>query len=313
MAYDVSALAAYTKDNVDILIATALFEAKTQELIQKEGNVMPGIKSAERIQIMDTDAPFLVGGTCGWSASGTTTFTQRTITVGKLKVQEALCPKTLEAKVLQHKLPKGSQYQSVPFEQDYTERKAKKIAKQLETALWQGDTASADIYLKHFDGLLKLIDAGSPVNGNTGGVTVGTGITTSNVIAIVDAFWQAIPAAMKGSEKLRIFLGWEVFEKYVVALRNANLFHYDASNANGEIGIPGTQYKLTAVHGLDSTNRIIAFDMNNVYLGVDMLNEEDKFSIRYSEDNDEIRFNVEFKMGVNVGFTEEVIEFTLVP
>jgi hypothetical protein len=311
MAFDVSALAAYTKDNLDILISTALFDARTQDLIKSEGNVMVGVKSAERIQVMETDAAFQTGGTCGWSASGTTTFTQRTVTPGKIKLQEALCPKALEAKVLQAKLTKGSTYDSIIFAQEYSDRKAKKIAKQLEIGLWQGDTDSVDINLNKFDGLIKLIDAGSAVDGNTGNVTSGTGITTSNVIAIVDGVWQSIPAAMKGNEKIRIFLGWDIFEKYVVALRNANLYHHDASNANGEITVPGTQYKITAVHGLDSTNRIFAFDMSNAYLAVDMLNEEEKFSLRYSEDNDEVRFNCEFKIGVNVAFTEEVVEFTL--
>lgn len=314
MAYDVSALAAYTKDNLDVLVSTSLFDAKTQSLIQAEGNVLPGIKSAERIQLFETDAAFQAGGTCGFSPSGTTTFTQRTVTVGKIKINEALCPKALETKVLQSKLAAGSRYEKDPFEKQYSERKAQKIAKQLEVALWKGDTTLYDINLNKFDGLIKLIDAGSPVSGNTGSVAAGTGITQANVIAIVTAMWKAIPQAVKGSDDIRIFVGWEVYEHYVAALLALNLYHESVGNdsqGKGEFVIPGTQYKLTAVHGLDSTNRIFAMRMSNVYLGVDMLNEEERFEIFFAKEADEIRFVAEWKMGVNVAFTEEVVQFTL--
>ena len=54
-------------------------------------------------------------------------------------------------------------YDSVPFEQEYSEKKAKTIAAQLETALWQGDTASGNVNLNKFDGLVKLIGAATGV------------------------------------------------------------------------------------------------------------------------------------------------------
>ncbi len=98
---------------------------------------MVGVKSSETINIMDTDAIFQSGGSCGFTASGSTTFTQRTVTVGKIKVNEALCPKDLEAKYLQKALPTGSMYDSVPFEQEFADKKAKTIAAQLETSIWQ--------------------------------------------------------------------------------------------------------------------------------------------------------------------------------
>lgn len=309
MAYNVAGLSNYTKENEDLLVTSSLFDAKTQSLIQAEGNVMAGVKTAETINIIDTDAAFQTGGTCGFSASGTTTFTQRTVTTGKIKVNEALCPKALEAKYTQKALALGSMYENIPFEAEYTEKKAKTIAKQLETALWKGDTGLVDINLNKFDGLIKLIDAaGTAVSGNTGSVT---SITSSNAVAVIDAIWVVIPAALKGKEDVRIFCGWDVFEKYVVGLRTANLFHYAADSANGELTIPGTGYKLTAVHGLDSTNRIFAMRTSNIYLGVDLQNEEERWEIFFAKEADEVRFVAEFKMGINVAFPAEIVQFTL--
>lgn len=306
-SFDVSALANYVKDNSEPLLQTALFGSKTQDLIYQEGNVISGIKSSERLPILETDVVFQTGGTCAFNASGTTTITQRSLTVGKIKVEEELCPKTLETKFTQMWLQKGSKYENLPnaLEEAYTTRKAKKIANALEVALWQGDTGSGTANLNKFDGLLKLIDAGSPTSITPAGV-----ITTANAISIIDSVWGGFPTGVDEKDDLRIFAGWDVYKDYLLALRAANLYHYAVETSNGEIQIPGTPYKITAVHGLDNTNRVIGVSMDNLYLGTDMEHEEEEFDIWYSKDDKTIKVSVEFKLGVQVGFVEEVVEYS---
>jgi hypothetical protein len=124
MAFDVSTLAAYTKDNWKELVTSSVLGSKTANLIKSQGNVLVGVKSAENITIMDTDAFFQSGTNCGFNASGTTTFTQRAVTVGKIKINEALCLKDLESKFLQNALPQGSRYTDMIFAEQYSNRKA---------------------------------------------------------------------------------------------------------------------------------------------------------------------------------------------
>lgn len=315
MAYNVSALTDYTKENEALLVVSSLFDAKTQDLIRSEGNVLSGVKSSEKINIMDSDAVFQSDSSCGFTPSGTTSITQRTLTVGKIKVNEQLCPKDLEAKYTQKALQAGSDYDSVPFEADFTARKAGKIAEALETAIWQGDTDSANAQLNKFDGIIKLANAasGSTVKANVAAYmgTPITGFTTSNITTAADACWRALPAGVKGKSDVRIFLGWDLYEMYVVALRAQNLFHHAADAGNGELTIPGTQYKLTAVHGLDGTNRMFATRMGNLFLGVDMAGEEEEFKLWFSEDDDVVKFKARFKMGVNFAFPAEIVDFKL--
>lgn len=315
MAYSVSTLANYTRENENLLVSGSLFDARFQELISSEGNVMSGVKSAETINIMDTDAVFQSDSTCGFNASGTTSITQRTVTVGKIKVNEQLCVKDLEAKYTQKALQAGSDYDSIPFEQQFTERKAGKIAEQLETALFQGDTASGNGNLNKFDGLIKLANAasGSTVPANTAALmgTAITAFTSSNILTAIDAMWRGLPAKVKGKTDVRILIGWDLYELYVAALRNQNLFHHAASTGNGELVIPGTQYKLTALNGLNGTNRIFALRMSNLFLGVDLKNEEDEFKIWFSEDDDVVKFKARFKMGINFAFPDEIVHFLL--
>jgi hypothetical protein len=316
MSFSVSTLSNYTKENEASLVTASVLGAKTAALIKSAGNVMVGVKSAETINIMDTDAFFQAGGTCGWNASGTTSFTQRTVTVGKIKVQEALCPKALEAKYLQKALPTGSTYDSIPFEQDYTNKKAVTIASQLETAIWQGDSASANGNLNKFDGLIKLIGAASGVvDANVSGYISGaplTSITAANVISLMDGVYKAIPAKVVSADDMTIFCGMDTFRTYTIALKNANMFNYAFDGkADTEFTLPGTPVKVVAVQGLNGTNDVYALRLSNLFLGTDLLNEEEKFEIFFAKEADEVRFAAEFKMGVNIAFPDEIVKVAI--
>ncbi len=316
MAFNVSALANYTEENAALLVTSSVLGAKTASLIKSAGNVMVGVKSSEKINIMETDAIFQAGGTCGFNASGSTTFTQRTVTPGKIKVNEALCPKDLEAKYLQKALPTGSMYDSVPFEQEYSEKKAKTIAAQLETALWQGDTSSVNVNLNKFDGLVKLIGAASGVVAANASTFISgaplSSITDANVISIFDGVYKAIPAKVVAADDMTIFCGQDLFRTYTIALKNSGSFNYQIDvKADSEFVLPGTTIKVVAVAGLNGTNKVYAMRLSNMFLGTDLLNEEEKFEIFYAKEADQVRFVSEFKMGVNIAFPDEAVKFIL--
>ena len=313
MAFDVSALANYTKENQALLVTSSVLGSKTASLIKDQGNVMVGVKSAETINIMDTDAIFQSGSSCGFNASGTTTFTQRTVTVGKIKVNESLCPKDLEAKYLQKALPEGSRYDSIAFAADYTDKKAARIAAQLETAIWQGATGSANVNLNKFQGLVTLIGTSAvEANNTTYYGTPATSITTANVVAIVDALYRAIPATVVAKDDMTIFLGQDVFRTYTIALKNANMFNYAFDGkADSEFFLPGTPIKVVATPGLNGTNKLYAIRLSNLFLGTDLLNEEERFELFYAKEADQVRFVSEFKIGVNVAFLDEIASFII--
>lgn len=316
MGFDVSALANYTKENEALLVTSSVLGAKTAALIKSAGNVMVGVKSSEKINIMETDAIFQDGASCGFNASGSTTFTQRTVTPGKIKVNEALCPKDLEAKYLQKALPTGSMYDSVPFEQEYSEKKAKTIAAQLETAIWQGDTSSVNVNLNKFDGLVKLIGAASGVVAANASTYISgaplSSITDANVISIFDGVYKAIPAKVVAADDMTIFCGQDLFRTYTIALKNSGSFNYQIDvKADSEFVLPGTTIKVVAVAGLNGTNKVYAMRLSNLFLGTDLLNEEEKFEIFYAKEADQVRFVSEFKMGVNIAFPDEAVKFIL--
>jgi hypothetical protein len=314
MSFSVGTLAAYTKENEQLLVASSVLGSKTASLIKEQGNVMVGVKSAETINIMDTDAIFQDGSSCGFNASGLTSFTQRTVTVGKIKVNEALCLKDLEAKYLQKALPAGSMYDSMVYAEEYSKRKTEKISSQLEKALWQGNTASVDVNLNKFTGLISLITSAgaSVVNANSVAFhgVVETAITDANVVSIFDDIYKAIPAQVVDKDDMVIFCGMDTFRTYTVKLKSSNLFHYKYDEAaNGQFFLPGTNVRVIAVQGLNGTNDIVAARISNFFIGTDLLNEEERFEIFYAKEADQVRFVSEFKMGINFAFPDEIVKF----
>jgi len=310
MAYSFTGLTSYTDQQRLPLITKAVFSARSAALFTKQ----VGIKFAAALNLMDTDAVLQGGDTCGYISSGTTAFTQRNITVGRMKVQETLCPRSLEQYWMQTQLTAGSTYDGVPFEQAFSEQKALRIAEALENAIWQGNT--------YFSGINQLLNAasGSTISGNTGAVSASVGITATNVIGIFDAIYNQIPQAILTKQDLVIFCGWNNYRTLVQAFKQgtttgglAVLYNQVdlASLANGEFVYPGTNVRVIAVPGLTNTNRIVATYLGNLFYGTDLLSDEEQFSIWFSKDNDEVRFQAAFKAGVQIAYPDLVVDFRL--
>jgi hypothetical protein len=307
MSFSLGTLTAYTEQQRLPLITKAVFSARTAALFTKQ----VGIKSAAALNLMDTDAAFQSGTACGWnvagSASGTTTFTQRTITVAPLKIQEALCPRSLEQYWMQTQLTQGSTYDGVPFEQAYAEQKALRIAEALENAIWSGSTLVT--------GLLTILNAasGSTVSGNT--AAISGSITTTNVISIFDNIYNRIPQAILTRNDLVIFCGWDVFRTLIGALKANTGVMYNQVDlqglADGDIIYPGTNVRVVAVPGLLGYNRLVCSYLGNFFYGTDLMSDEERFELFWSRDNDEVRFQCALKIGVNVAYPDLVVDWRL--
>ena len=175
-------LTAWVKQDPNRFYTSAVLGSKTAELVKKSGILMAGVKYQETINTIETDSVFQ-SDACGWAASGTTTFNQRTITVGKVKIQEALCVKQLENYFTSQALALGSTYTNTndlyaAIAEKYFEKKLGLSKAQIETAIWQGDTTSGTNNLSYWDGYIKLIKAAAtPVLSNA---RLGTGTITAS-------------------------------------------------------------------------------------------------------------------------------------
>lgn len=311
MAFNVSALTDYVDQTSTELLTRTMFESETASLA---GNLQTGVKFQEALQLFDVAPIFQDGTTCGFNATGTVSFTQRILTVKPIKIQDNLCPKDLEKKWTQHLLRPGKNT-DLTFEQKFTDTLVGEVQEDLEIADWQGDTTIvSNGQLNKYDGLIKIIDAeGSVVNGNPTGITTGTGIVAANIVAIMDGIFLVIPPALLTKPDLTIVMGMDTFRLLVLTIKNDNMFHYKIDMpTNNEFFYPGTNVKVKGLNGLNGTNRIFAFRWSNITMGVDLENEEEKFEMWWSQDNQTIRYSIDFKRGWQIAFPNEIVSFKLV-
>jgi hypothetical protein len=301
MGFTVSALTNYTNEQNFPLIRASIFGAMTAKMLNKQ----TGIKSASTINILASQVGFQTGGTCGFSTSGTTTLSQRTITVGKIKINQSWCPKDLEAKYTQTQLAPGSKYENLTFEQIITDELSEHIAESLEVAIWTGDTTLGNANLNKFDGLLKIIDAASGVVS----ATSQAAINSSTVRGIMQDIYTKIPVQVLNASDMVVFCGFDTFRTYQNKLATDNLYHITGQASNYEMFIENSPLKLVAVNGLNSTNRIIAARTSNLFIGVDLENEEEKWELFYAKEADEMRWVVEFKYGTQIAFPSEIVKY----
>ena len=314
MAFDLSALSAYIEDQDFPLIAQMQATGGLAEV----ADIQTGIKGSSNLQFLSTDVVF-GSDSCTRTGADTTTFSQRTITVGPIAVSEDLCIKDLNgywAQVLVKKGAAGEEEMPAEIEAVYMEKKMNALSNALTIADFQGDTTSGTNNLSYYDGLLKIVDAaGTAVDGNTGAVTVATGISSSNVLDILDGIWESIPDNISEADDLSLWVPTSVYKKYVIALKNANLFHY--SGDGEQVNLYGTNVALRSTVGLPGAagdERMILTRDSNIVIGMDGDADEDAMSVRLDPVSEKsIFFDVTFKRGVQVRFPNECVQFTLIP
>jgi len=306
MAFDVTALTAYIEDQDFPLIAKMQAEGGLAEHV----NIQAGIKGSSHLQFLDSDVVFGADG-CSRTPAGTTTFTQKTLTVGAIAISEDLCVKDLIGYWTQTMMKQGANTEAeVPgeIERLWLDTKMNKLKNQLAKSDFQGDTGSGTNNLSYYDGLLKLVDAdGTTIAGNTGAVT---SVTVANILDVLDAMWLARPENIREKSNLSLWMPIAFYDLYVVALKNANLFHYKGED--GDVKLYGTDLTIRPTIGLSGTNRMVLAAEDNITIGVDGTGDEDQVEVRVNPlTNKSVFYDVTFKRGVQYAFGDEIVEFTL--
>lgn len=310
MSFNTAGLTAYVDENKFPLLMQLQAKSGLADVVAKQ----TGIKETARLHTFTTTAPFQTDG-CSYNASGTTTFTQKNITVGAIAVMEDLCVKDLNGFWTQQLVAKGAAGEEVipgEIESMWMTKKLNVIAKQLAVADFQGDTLSGDANLNKYDGLLKLIDAdGTVINGNTGGYYE---VTAANILAIMDDIYKVIPEDLEddapdAGRQLYLWLPKSFYKLYIIALKNANLFHRESKE--GDTNLYGTNIILKPTVGLAGTDRMVLTYADNITIGMDGDQDEEKMEVWYSKDDRVNKSLVAFKRGVQYQFGSYIVEFTL--
>lgn len=299
MAFDVSGLGDWVNENNQALISKAILDENTISLVSK----MSGVKYKEAVKFLEV-APLIQSYACGTpTTSGTTTLTDKDIEVIPLMVYETLCPEDLVKKATQLSLAPGFP-EKIPFEQAYSDLMIKNIGKQISVALW---SATAGSTVKPA-GWVYQAEADAAVIDRTFNWSA-TGVTAANYNIEIFGMINALPAEIANDEQLTLFVGPEVSRKLKQALFSANLYHYDTTGENGNSAwiYPATNVTVQPTNGLAGAGAVLLTPAWNLIVAFDLESEFDQFKLWWSDDDQQSKFLVKFRLGNNYYFGEYIV------
>ena len=301
-SYDLAGLSNY----VDALSTDIIQEAVLSPISIKYMNVIPGIKGTMNVNLLSETLEVQTGTNCGFTNSGSTTFTVAPLTVQAYKVNQSLCLEQLNTLWLGQFLNAGSYNEQAPFEQSIVDLQTRQIKRFNEDALWQASSGTSS-----YSGFIELF-ANTPgvvkLTGQTALCSI-TGTTTqekaNNVLAAVDRIIDALDRNIFQRDDVVIYMGLNAFKCYLTAIRNVNNFHFTEPSLGKiyEVFHPQTNFKVVGCPGLN-TNLIAAGPMQYMLVGTDLMSDEDSYRAWWSVDFQEVRIMSAWKLGVGLAFPE---------
>ena len=313
MALDLTGLTAYIDEQNFPMVTKALIGGRTASMLTPQ----IGVKGKTKINLMDVDVVMQDGSGCAWNASGDVDLTQREIDAKQVKINLEFCPKDLNAYYWRTQMAAGTHQEALPFEEQFANYLVEKVQDEIEKVIWNGDAQTpAAGNLGMFDGLVMPRALYTDCNLATGSfATPLTGaVTISNVLEAIERIYVETPSAAVAKGDFKIFLGTDKFRVLAAALMNGN----GLSSAGGQLNnytsdfdplrliFPGTNIEIVGVGGLEGTNDIYGFSMANAFLGMDLSEDSSRLETWYSQDDRKYRVAMEFTMGVQVAYPDQV-------
>lgn len=306
--FDTAGLSAY----VDEQRRELLIQLQTTKGIAQYASLEDAVKGSRDLHYLDNTLVFQ-SDSCAYNASGTTTLTKKTLTVGDIAIMEDLCVKSLKAFWTEILMKKGSNGEDViPAEinKAWMEKRMNLLSNALAVADWRADLNSGNANLNKYDGLLVQMHAdGTVIDGNTAGIAE---VTLDNVLTVMQNAYLKITEDMHDSADagtLKWFLPRDIMNKYVIAGRNANLYHNDI-NSNTTM-YHGTNIELIPQAGLAAGNEMVITDPSNLIIAVDDTADENNLDVWYSKDDRINHSLIQFKRGTSYKYGNRIVLFDL--
>ena len=198
--YTVSGLTDYVKTNQDLLIKGVVLGTVAGDTIPNLRKQF-GVKSKELLNILDVDPILQDGSACGFSASGSTVFSEREIETAQIKAQDSYCEKVLLGKVVEFATT-ASADENKPFEAEILDEVVGKVNEKMEKLVWQGDKSGGDL----IDGFLT-----QAAGADSAATIILTGSSATSISERVEAVIMALPEEIL--DKAVIFLSPANFRK----------------------------------------------------------------------------------------------------
>ena len=309
MSLNVSALQDFNNQIAGELVLKMVYGGSTIEYV----TVQEGVKFQEPINLFEVSL-YINNSACVSSASGSATFTQRTIEVCPRTSFDALCLKDLDKKYLGiSSLDRGSYNETWALANAYSELLVNQFQKANDQFLWRQVSGSAST----FGGTCATSGLNLIITGSTSGVVVPTFtvtgssmLTSANILTTMDQMIATSSADVADREDLTFFMSVTNFRNYVAGLRAANNFYFDPSSITNRGGLYEMAYpfqpniKVVGTVGLQGSNRVVLGPAKQIVVGTDLLSDFSEFQLWYDINTDTLRHRISTKLGVNIAYPE---------
>ena len=298
-------MADYTITNLDSRLKTYLetngVEVLTKALFNSESakyfNIQTGVTAEQPIIRLDSTITLADASTCGFTATGSDTFTNRLLSPKFLKVNKEFCPKTLLKTWAHSDVKMNALNQEMPFEELLISNNINELAKVNERLIWEGDTTSGSGNMLLMDGILTIAKADEN--------TVKQQKGSDDLWTRVEKIWLSLPAEI--ADKTTIFMSIANYKQLIVDLMNKNMYHvFETYDGVYEMTLPGANVKVKGVSGITS-DTILATPEENLYLGVDGESDSEVVDFYFDKSDRTFKFIVEYAYCTNYAFSEYVI------
>lgn len=296
---------AYTIENLDNRLKTYLetngVEVLTKALFNSESakyfNIQTGVTAEQPIIRLDSTITLADASTCGFTATGSDTFSNRLLSPKFLKVNKEFCPKTLLKTWAHSDVKMSATGQEMPFEELLISNNINELAKVNERLIWEGDTATGEGNMLLMDGIVTIAKKDENVVKQSKG--------TDTIWQRVQKLWLALPVEI--ADKTTIFMSIANYKQLIVELMNANMFHvFEEYQGTYEMTMPGANVRIKGVSGITS-DTILATPEENLYLGVDGENDSESVDLYFDKSSRTFKFVVEYAYAVQYCFSEYII------
>lgn len=298
--YTKSGLSDYVKTNQDALIKGVVLGTVAGDTIPNLRKQF-GVKTKERLNLLDVDPALQDGSNCEFSASGSTVFSEREIETAQIKAQDQYCDKQLLGKFAEYqvKIAADKNASDMPFEGEILDEVVRKINEKMEKLVWQGDKSDSDL----IDGFLTQA-ASSGESASTISVTAASGTA---MYPRVKGVIEAIPEAIL--DKAVVFVSPANYRKLVFELVEKNLFHYapGADIEGKDVIFPGTEVRVHKTIGLIGSDLIYASAYENMVYGADLENDQEKVRFWYDDNSELYKYSIHWNAGVKTIYPDMVV------
>lgn len=302
MATTLSNSTTYAGKDLEGFYTTALLTGTSKSMFR----LFPNVKSSVKVGSLNL-GNILADDSCSFSATGTITLAQKTLTVCPLKVNLELCEKDYESLYLSEQMRAGSNVDgNIPtsFNDFLLKLVADRISQQTEVICWAGDDSASPVTL--CDGVLVQLAA----DANKIAVAAdGTKISaTSTSVAEVARIYNAIPYTLDKT-KVKIFLSPAAYSAYLQGLAAA----YPAliTVVNNEYKPRYMEVEIVRAPGMP-TNKAVAADPENLWYATDLVSDENELNIismKGTTGDPTVRMVTEFKIGFGYGTSQEIVVY----